>query len=102
MRIIIQGLIQFNISKSLFLSYFISKILFQKYIGMTCTLGLLPKISFKLTQSIHVALKKSCNFDWKLLKLFIFNTKTNKGEIGLYFENNEKMLGGATSQKSQK
>ena len=32
-----------------------------------------------------------------------FNTKTNKEEIGLYFGNNEKkMLGGATSQKSQK
>jgi hypothetical protein len=32
-----------------------------------------------------------------------FNTKTNKGDIGLYFGNNEKkLLGGATSQKSQK
>ena len=26
-------------------------------------LGVLPKISFKLTQSIHVALQKSYNFD---------------------------------------
>ena len=57
---------------------------------MKCTLGVLPKIPFKLTQSIHVALKKSCNFDCKLLKYLFFNTETNKGEIGLYFGNNEK------------
>ena len=31
--------------------------------GKSCTLGFLPKIPFKLTQSIHVALQKSCNFD---------------------------------------
>jgi hypothetical protein len=30
-----------------------------------------------------------------------FNAKTNEGEIGLYFENNKKMPGGATSQKSK-
>ena len=31
-----------------------------------------------------------------------FHPKTNKGDIGLYFGNNEKkLLGGATSQKSQ-
>ena len=36
------------------------------------TLGVLPKIPFKLTQSIHVALQKSWNYDWKLLKLFKF------------------------------
>ena len=36
-------------------------------------------------------------------KYSVFNTETNKGNIGLYFENNEKkLLGGATSQKSQK
>jgi hypothetical protein len=27
------------------------------------TLGVLPKIPFKLTQSIHVALQKNCSFD---------------------------------------
>ena len=53
------------------------------------TLGLLHKVPFKLTQLIHIALQKSYNFDWKLLELFIFDTKTNKGEIGLYFGNNE-------------
>ena len=51
------------------------------------TLGFLPKIPFKLTQSIHVA---CCNFDWKLLELYIFSTKTNKWEIELYFGDNEK------------
>jgi hypothetical protein len=38
-----------------------------------------------------------------LFEIFIFDAKTNEGEIGLYFENNKKkLLGGATSQKSQK
>ena len=37
------------------------------------------------------------------LNYLFFNTESDKGEIGLYFENNEKkILGGATSQKSQK
>ena len=51
----------------------ISHILIQPTVyRLDSTLGLLPKIPFKLTQSIHVAIQKSCNFDWKLLKLFIF------------------------------
>ena len=54
------------------------------------TLGFLLKIPFKLTQSIHVALQKNYYFDSKMSKLFSFNTKTNKGNIGLYFENVEK------------
>ena len=35
------------------------------------TLGHLPKIPFKLTQSIQGALRKSCNFDSKLFQIFI-------------------------------
>ena len=31
--------------------------------GGALTLGFLPKIPFKLTQSIHVALQKNCYFD---------------------------------------
>ena len=36
------------------------------------TLGVLTKIPFKLTQSIHVALWKSCSFESKLFQIFIF------------------------------
>ena len=43
-----------------------------KFYDIHITLGVLPKIPFKLTQSIHVALQKNCYFDQKLLKLFIF------------------------------
>ena len=39
---------------------------------LSSTLGVLPKIPFKLTQSIPVALQKSWNFNGKLLKLVIF------------------------------
>ena len=54
------------------------------------TLGFLPKIPFKLTQSIHVALQKTAILTKKMSKYSVFNTETNKGNIGLYFENNEK------------
>ena len=54
------------------------------------TLGFLPKIPFKLTQSIHVALQKTAILKKKMSKYSVFNTETNKGNIGLYFENNEK------------
>ena len=36
------------------------------------TLVFLPKIPFKMTQSIHVALQKNCYFDKKSSKLFSF------------------------------
>ena len=63
----------------------------------------MPKIPFKLTQSIHAALQKNAILTENCWNYLFFNTKTNKGEIGLYFENDEKkLLGGATSQKSQK
>ena len=35
-------------------------------------------------------------------KYLLFHAKTNEGEIGLYFQKDKKLLGGATSQKSQK
>ena len=67
------------------------------------TLGVLPKIPFKLTQSIHVAVQKCCKLTENVKIIFFFNTKTNKREIGLYFwDNDKKLLGGATSQKFQK
>ena len=50
----------------------------------------MPKIPFKLTQSIHVALQKTAILTKKMSKYSVFNTETNKGNIGLYFENNEK------------
>ena len=53
-----------------------------------CTLVVLPKVPFKLTQSIHVALQKILTENCK--NYLFFNTKTNKGEIGLYFVNDEK------------
>jgi hypothetical protein len=65
--------------------------------GQVSTPEVLPKIPLKLTQSIQGALRKSCNS-----KYLFLNAKTNEGEIGLYFKNDKKMLGGATSQKSQK
>ena len=49
------------------------------------TLGVLPKNPFKLTQSIQVAILTE-NYQ----NYGFFNTKTNKGEIRLNFENNEK------------
>ena len=55
------------------------------------TLGVLPKIPFKLTQSIHVALWKS-----------FFMLKPMKEKVGYSFKRIKKLLGGATSQKSQK
>ena len=61
----------------------------SKHSSLSDTLGVLPQNLFKLNQSNHAALQKSCDFDSKLLWLFIFNNKTNKGEIGLYFGNNE-------------
>ena len=67
------------------------------------TLGFLPKIPFKLTQSIHVALQKTAILTKNCQNYSVFNNETYKGNIGLYFENVEKkLLGGATSQKSQK
>ena len=41
-------------------------------IGDLNTLGVLPKIPFKLTQSVQGELRKSCNFDSKLFQIFIF------------------------------
>ena len=58
------------------------------------TLYVLPKISFKLTQSIHVALQKWFIFQW---------LKPIKGKLDIILEiMKKKTLGGATSQKSQK
>ena len=45
-----------------------------------------PKIPFKLTQSIHVALQKSCNFDWKLLKDLFLTLKPIKGKLDFLLE----------------
>ena len=57
---------------------------------MPFTLGFLPKIPFKLTQSIHVALQKIAILTKNCQNYSGFNTKTNKGNIGPYFENVEK------------
>ena len=54
------------------------------------TPGVLTKIPFKLTQSIHVALQKTAILTKNCQNYSVFNTKTNKGNIGLYFENVEK------------
>ena len=54
------------------------------------TLVFLPKIPFKMTQSIHVALQKTAILTKNCQNYSVFNTKTNKGNIGHYFENVEK------------
>ena len=75
------------------------------------TLGFLPQIPFKMTQSIHIALQKSflkivkiicfltikpikesdCHYSDVINILFnAFRLKKNKWEIGLYFGKNEK------------
>ena len=60
-------------------------------LALKYTLGFLPKIPFKLTQSIHVAIQKKTAILTKNCQNYsVFNTKTNKGNIGLYFENVEK------------
>ena len=67
------------------------------------TLGVLPKIPFKLTQSINVALQKNCNFWLKIVRIIYFLTlKPIKGKLGFILEIMKKVLGGATSKKSQK
>ena len=55
-----------------------------------CTLGVLPKIPFKLTQSIHVAIQTSCNFDWNLL-IFFFTLNPIKGKLGFILEITKKI-----------
>ena len=53
------------------------------------TLGVLTEIPFKLRGSIHVTLQKIVILYKKNSNIF-FSNKITTGEIGLYFENNEK------------
>ena len=47
----------------------------------------MPKIIFKLSQSICVWLQKKCGFDWKLLQIIIFLLlRPIKRKLGLIFE----------------
>ena len=51
----------------------------------------------------HIGSFAQNSFQIVSISYLFFNTKTNKGETSLYLESNEKkMLGGATSYKSQK
>ena len=58
--------------------------------GLRTKLGVLPKIPFKLTQSIHASLQKTAILTKGCQNYSFFNTKTDKGDIRLYFENVEK------------
>ena len=46
--------------------------------------------SFQIDLINQCSTSKNCYFDKKMSKYSVFNTETNKGNIGLYFENNEK------------
>ena len=52
--------------------------------------GIFAQNSFQIDSINSCSTSKNCYFDKKMSKYSVFNTETNKGNIGLYFENNEK------------